>query len=164
VNCRFISSRLSAFVDRELEMWEYVRIESHLAKCARCREELEAIRLIKQRVASLPERTPPADLQERLWDLCRRLEREEGALLPWRSRLFRVPPARLTVLGAAVVASVAVAAAVLLFQFQNSPSQTAGLEAAKELPGITEADQALDQRRNPLSGIPVGYSPEFAGR
>ncbi len=163
MNCRFVSSRLSAYVDRELEMWEYARIEAHVKECASCREELEAIRFIKHRVASLPERTPPVDLQERLLKLCWGLGESPDAL-PWRSRLFRVSSPRLTALGAAVVASAAVATAVFLFQLQNSSPQPTGLEAVKEYPGITEVDQALDQRRNPLSGMPVSYSPEFAGR
>lgn len=162
MNCRFISSRLSAFIDRELDLFEYARVAEHVEKCLRCREELEEIRAIKRRIASLPECLPPADFQKRLLELCRI---GEGDVFPWRSGLFRAPSPRLTVFGAAVVASAAVAAAVLLFQLQNSsPRFPDDLEVVKGVPGITEADQALDQRRNPLSGMPVSYSPEFVSR
>jgi anti-sigma factor RsiW len=53
---------LSAYLDGELAPAERRAIEAHLAVCAACREELDALAQVKRLLGRLPEVEPPAGL------------------------------------------------------------------------------------------------------
>jgi anti-sigma factor RsiW len=51
---------LSALLDNELTADDAARLQAHLAECESCRAELERLGEVKQLLAALPEREPPA--------------------------------------------------------------------------------------------------------
>lgn len=53
---------LSAWLDGELGDAERHRIARHVAACASCASDLEALRIVRTQLRSLPERQPPAEL------------------------------------------------------------------------------------------------------
>lgn len=53
---------LSAFIDDDLTVDEKSRLESHLPVCEPCREELAALRQVRERLSSAPRRAMPPDL------------------------------------------------------------------------------------------------------
>ena len=56
------SSWLSALVDGALDAQERSRVEEHLKGCPLCREELAALRQLKDRLSAAPRRAMPPDL------------------------------------------------------------------------------------------------------
>jgi putative zinc finger protein len=61
-----LGERLTALVDGELEHDERDRAYAHLAGCAACRAEAEALRRLKSELRSLDEAVPSGDLLTRL--------------------------------------------------------------------------------------------------
>ncbi len=53
---------LSALIDGELAVSEKSRVESHLALCKECREEVESLRFMKSVLAAAPRRAMPPEL------------------------------------------------------------------------------------------------------
>lgn len=53
---------ISAFLDGALAAEERARADAHLAACAACRRELDALRHLKRVLSSAPRKTMPADL------------------------------------------------------------------------------------------------------
>lgn len=63
MNCTDVKNRLSELMDGNLPDDERTPVERHLAECAECRRELEAIRAVVHRAAALPTSlTPSRDL------------------------------------------------------------------------------------------------------
>ena len=58
MNCSRVTKLMSAYVDGELTGVEMLDIRAHLHDCTECREEYEAIRLIKQAFAGLRTMAP----------------------------------------------------------------------------------------------------------
>lgn len=54
MNCRYVQSRLSAYLDMELSGVEQQQIRSHLEQCIECSCELESLRLTKQILRQMP--------------------------------------------------------------------------------------------------------------
>ncbi|MFP3939697.1 MAG: anti-sigma factor family protein [Thermoanaerobaculia bacterium] len=124
---------LSAYLDGELAAPEERAVEAHLARCRRCRTELEGLRRVVERVQSLQRATPPPALAETVarrvaLETGRRglLDRLEGAL-----RRLPVEPATLLTFGVVV----ALAAIVSLF--------VAGLQESDRRPA-TRAEPGQD--------------------
>ncbi len=61
-----LGERLSAFIDGELSHQQRERVLAHLARCAPCRREATAMRLLKQRMHTLGEATADTALTDRL--------------------------------------------------------------------------------------------------
>ncbi|MFN4033883.1 MAG: anti-sigma factor family protein [Fimbriimonadales bacterium] len=58
MNCRYVQSRLSAYLDCELSGVEHQQIRSHLEQCIECSRDLETLRLIKQMLRQMPSVVP----------------------------------------------------------------------------------------------------------
>jgi anti-sigma factor RsiW len=92
-----LGERLTALVDGELEHDERDRAYAHLAACAACRAEAEALRRLKSELRSLDEAAPPSDFLARLSAMNgepRDLElepagRDRRSLLPGGTRPYR---------------------------------------------------------------------------
>ncbi|MER7127737.1 anti-sigma factor family protein [Streptosporangium saharense] len=78
-----LGERVSALVDGELNHHERDRALSHLAFCASCRAEVEAMRALKSRLRSLDGPAMPADLTMSLLRMA-----DPGDPLPPRERPF----------------------------------------------------------------------------
>ncbi|MBB2913511.1 anti-sigma factor RsiW [Streptosporangium becharense] len=81
-----LGERVSALVDGELNHHERDRALSHLAFCADCRAEVDAVRALKSRLRSLDGPAMPADLTMSLLRMA-----EPGGPLPPRERPFPAP-------------------------------------------------------------------------
>ena len=57
-----LKENLSAYLDEELDAPMSAAVERHLAECAECRADLEALRRIVRRAGSLDDRPPERDL------------------------------------------------------------------------------------------------------
>jgi anti-sigma factor RsiW len=64
-----LGHRLSALIDGELGHAQRERVLAHLAKCAECRQEAAALRMLKQRMHGLAEATANTALTDRLFAL-----------------------------------------------------------------------------------------------
>ncbi|MCS7208793.1 MAG: anti-sigma factor [Fimbriimonadales bacterium] len=54
MNCRYVQSRLSAYLDCELSGQEQQQIRSHLEQCIECSCEFESLRRTKQLLSQIP--------------------------------------------------------------------------------------------------------------
>ncbi len=54
MNCRYVQSRLSAYVDCELTGHEQIAIRAHLEQCMECSWEYETLRQTKTLLRQLP--------------------------------------------------------------------------------------------------------------
>ncbi len=54
MNCRYVQSRLSAYLDMELSGAEQQQIRSHLEQCIECSWEYESLRRTKQLLRQMP--------------------------------------------------------------------------------------------------------------
>lgn len=54
MNCRYVQSRLSAYLDVELSGVEQQLIRSHLEQCMECSDEFESLRRTKQLLRQMP--------------------------------------------------------------------------------------------------------------
>ncbi|HEX3751366.1 MAG TPA: zf-HC2 domain-containing protein [Streptosporangiaceae bacterium] len=80
-----LGNRLSALIDGELNAAERERVHAHLAGCAECRAEANALRALKKRMRGLGE-VPPGDrLTQRLIGIA-----EPGAPVPPRRQARRM--------------------------------------------------------------------------
>lgn len=68
MNCRRVSSLLSAYLDAELTGHEMLEIRAHLDACAACRGEHEALGETKRLLSSLALRTPRVEFETLLHD------------------------------------------------------------------------------------------------
>jgi len=66
LNCRKVSSLLSAYIDRELTGEEMLDIRGHLGTCSVCRAEQESLVQTKRLLSSLALQTPRAELEQLL--------------------------------------------------------------------------------------------------
>lgn len=110
---------LAGYVERSLDPDERARVESHLATCDRCREEVELASEAHGALTSLPELEPPAGIPLAV----RREMRREPRRAP--SRLPRI---------AGIAAAAAVLAAGAIFVFSKIDLGPQG-EAATEAGG-----------------------------
>lgn len=101
MTCQELDDRLDGWADRTLPEEQKLEVESHLAECARCREEERQLRQLLTHAAALPRSvSPPRDL----WpEISRKIER--GRAWSWPRGSWQ--PA-LAVAAAVVVAVVAV--------------------------------------------------------
>lgn len=71
MNCRRISSLLSAYIDGELSGVEMLAVREHLSNCITCREDYESLRDTKQKLARMTAVPPRDDLAGKI---CARLD------------------------------------------------------------------------------------------
>ncbi len=63
MNCRYVQSRLSAYVDMELSGHDQQQIRAHLEQCLECSCEYERLRKVKLLLRQLPSVSPTRDAQ-----------------------------------------------------------------------------------------------------
>jgi anti-sigma factor RsiW len=149
MNCRLVQSRISAFVDRELDQAETKAIQAHLDQCAGCAAVLADSLRTKRLLGALPASRPKGDFEDRLITAVRQEATKVRLQQPgWL-------PIRFGWVTAAVAAAAAVAA-VVMFRPTGSPESGSVAASASDLPDGMERDQFYYQANNPLSnGIPV---------
>jgi anti-sigma factor RsiW len=78
-----VGARSAELVDGEAGDTDRERALAHLAVCGECRREVDALRRIKTRIATLPNPEPPSDLKRRLKNI-----EAAGPPVPPRSRIM----------------------------------------------------------------------------
>ncbi len=124
--------RLSDYLDGELGAAERAELESHVDGCARCRQELGALRSTVGLLRSLPEPEPPASL---VADVMARLAKQSPA------RAARAPSG-----GTLAITALAagLAAAALLVDLPQAPQPVPS--AAPEGPALRRASRPAAER------------------
>ena len=78
---KYVYERLPAYLDRQLSDRECVRVESHLASCAECRQELESLRWTQNLLRQVPTVPVPRPFYVREADVApQRPARRRGTL------------------------------------------------------------------------------------
>jgi anti-sigma factor RsiW len=111
---------LSSYLDGQLDAGQKSRIDSHLADCSGCREELESLRYTKRLLASAPRRAMPPELISAIE------ERLDGASLP--RHLWHVLQAPRVFVPAGALAALALFASLWFGVRRDSPEQYIPLE------------------------------------
>lgn len=159
--CRRLAVAVETFVDGELLPSQVVEVESHLAECGACREEVALTRAMR---ATMRARTPsaPASLRDRLKKrIEEERERPSAPAAPSASTPLPVAvtqPARVTPLrapqpprrsrAAYLVPFAAVAAAATFVALREAPTNTAKVETRPTLvnsAGVMPLDGILDE-------------------
>ncbi len=160
-----LNDLLSSYVDDDVSALERMRVESHVAQCEQCRADLEGLRRVVRRAATLDDRPPLRDL----WaGIAERIgEADTSNVVPFAPRrrrfAFTVPQ-----LAAAAAVLVALSAGGVTLLMRTTPLATstaatdqsgtvipvnaspeAQISAGYEAP-IRELQQALQQRRGQL--------------
>lgn len=139
------TSRLSEYLDEELDRAERSACDAHLVSCAACRSTLQALRQVVARAQALTDERPPADL----WPgIEAGLERRTVARLRKVLR-FRLPFTLPQAAAAGILLAVVSAAVVWLVQprpqiARPEPAQ-AGSEAVTAVVGANFADESYDR-------------------
>jgi hypothetical protein len=75
LKCRQAQQLLSAYLDGELAAAQAAALETHLAACSACRQELEALRALSESLGEILRRVePPADLLDRIMARVREIQ------------------------------------------------------------------------------------------
>jgi len=138
---RWVSRRLSAYLDGELAGRAAQWMARHVARCAACAEALEGLRRAQAALRAAPRSAPPAEAWDRLRERMAAPARADGLPAP-RRRLLRhrwVPAAAglLMALGAAIYLA-------------YDPGQPAPQGDAAAVAALTAAD-LVQQESVPLS-------------
>jgi len=112
--------------------------EEHLACCAACRGELEALRRLRSELRELPELDPPAELWSRI---------EARLAVGGRARRLRLGRPRLMAMQAAAMAAMFVIGLGLGRMFWPGDQQGAGRQLVTEGPTATSLADAMAEVR-----------------
>lgn len=66
LGCKYVSARLSAYVDGELSGNEMLSVQRHVQRCSACAKEIEEMRAAKRQLGAFPDVPIPAGLEDRL--------------------------------------------------------------------------------------------------
>jgi anti-sigma factor (TIGR02949 family) len=142
--CEKVIEQLSAYLDGQLTAAEMEAVRAHVAGCARCRGELEALDRTARAVADLPRLQAPSDLRDQVMAKLDRVAPAEERPARWRMYW-----------GAAA----AVALAVVIMLLTSPATQRAGKPAtprraepeqvAQVNPGASAGSNAADQKSLP---------------
>lgn len=118
---------LAGYVERSLDPDEHARVESHLATCDRCREEVELATEARGALASLPDLEPPAGIPLAVRREARREPRRASSRLP-------------RIAGIAAAAAVLAAGAIFVFnRIDLGTQERATLESGERPEAVGEA-------------------------
>jgi anti-sigma factor RsiW len=151
MTCGYVSSKLSAYVDGEVNGHEMLSIREHLQRCSTCSKELESLRTIKRLISGLPMMDPDDELLDRLKA---RVASETPAKEP--ALVLRRP----LIWAPALVAGV-VSALMLIYRGSSSSTEVQGGRARdldrvviESSPRISATfDEAMQATADPL-GVP----------
>lgn len=83
-SCEEIRELMSGYLDNELDADQTARLETHLAQCPSCRDELEDMTLVVTAASTLTVDQPPEDVwDDFLGNVYARMERRLGWTLFW---------------------------------------------------------------------------------
>jgi anti-sigma factor (TIGR02949 family) len=136
--CEEVIEQLSAYRDGQLTAAEMDAVRSHIAACARCRAESDALDQTIRAVADLPRLRAPADLRDRVMaNLGAADPRSPASVEPGRTAPVESSPARWRAYwGAAAAIAVAVVIMLLTTPATHPPSlPVAVVPAEKNIPG-----------------------------
>ncbi len=156
MNCKNIQSRLSAYVDRELDKSEMLEIRTHLHSCEDCQAEEFGYRTLKQFLEGAAPVEPPAGFEDRLIQ----------NVLGGSCRDAAAPSRKPAYMFAAVAAAAAMIATLLILpatrtpvRMHNEAATTSSNDYALEI----NRDQLYEASSDPLSGGHLA-SPAVYGR
>ncbi len=158
MNCKFVESRLAAYIDGELDGAEMLRVRSHVSECDSCEREIAELRLVKTMIGSLPNTRPDPEFESRLLTA---VHADDTRTV----RVNGVFSLRLGWGGLTVAAAASVLAVIVVGINRDRSEQVAGVP----LPPISrdgfESDQIYFQSNSPLSsGVTVSYDGAASNR
>lgn len=147
MNCKRASLLLDSLLDGELSNEEVLTVRMHLSKCISCRQEFQALKLLKAELKKLNTAAPDSKFEDRLLAF---VESESRRRPKMARKRFRIAACAAVLAGMMAVASLQVAAT-------NRAQQARVDQLRMEL----ERDQAAQRIENPLSGgtfiMPANY-------
>lgn len=161
-----LNELLSSYVDDDVTALERMRVESHLAQCEQCRADVEGLRRVVRRAATLDDRPPQRDLWAGIKERIGEADASDVVPLAPRRRRFAFTVPQLAA-AAAVIVAVSAGGANLLMRANTVASTAASttdqrvtvipvnatpevqISAGYDLP-IRELQQTLAQRRGQL--------------
>ena len=163
--CQDIQAELSAYVDGELSSALRAEIETHLASCPRCQQELSELRTLAVGMAALPKLQPPPRFLANVRRKIARGDRPEP--MTWQDYLFRPFWLKVPLEMAALIAVV-----VLVMRFEQqpvpvmvaengAPVEMAKAENAESARNETSLEQKLVAGEAQISALPAN-KPEPA--
>lgn len=166
MNCKLASTKLSAYIDRELGTDEMMQIRQHLASCSACASEAKALESLKFALNRTASVEVPEGLEERLFARLRMepIGTDEPAVAP-AAKPWRLVGAM------AVAASIGLFATLLVLRLNAGPSpsrpkldQFSARMSSDALPVGMEIgrEQMLQSSTDPFAG-PVGGLPAVYG-
>jgi hypothetical protein len=144
MNCKKVRKYLNDHVDGLLSEGLKESVDAHLQHCPGCREELEALRALRQRVRDLQRVSPPPDF---LGKVHRRLEREGGEPSRKQPRA-RFLPVRIPV----GIAALATAVIALVFVLNIMKSRIEDRPESAEQTAFREQTPLAEEGRVPPEG------------
>ena len=140
MDCKKVIKQLSAYLDGQMTAAKREAVRSHLAGCARCRGELEALDRAAYAVADLPRLQAPSDLREKV------MANLEGAA-PEEAR----PPRWRMYWGAA--AAIAFAIAIMYLTRPATAPRRTGPEAVAPAVTVAPGRQVAEVEKNESAGM-----------
>ncbi len=128
MNCRYVQSRMSCYIDGELTGREMLLVRNHLSRCAGCDHELEQIVQTKQLLGSLGVPRVPIGFEDRLVSAV--LGAKETPTVPLWNRLVRFAKGDLFSWAVGAVGVVAVIAIYITPERQDLFTQGQGTSSA----------------------------------
>lgn len=151
MNCRFVQSHLSAYVDAELTGAHQMVVRRHLQDCLDCRSEYEQLRKIKLVLAALSPVVPGSGAQTRC------LQRALS------SSIAPTAPAIRIVWPETFWGKVAMAAAVAFLVFALAPRESRTMSAgAQPSTGYSGATQVWPNQPSSWGANPMPFSNPHA--
>jgi len=149
MSCEELSEELSAYLDGELSSQQRSRLEAHLQRCTRCREELGSLRAVSRLVASLPAVEPSEAFVQAL-------SRKISARRP-RRWLRPIPTFAGDLVPALAVAALLLVAVTVTFVIPalTSPGREAERYQAAPKPSAELADEIAASYEAPAGGPPT---------
>lgn len=147
MNCNYVQSRLSVYLDGEIAGSDSLKIREHLLNCEECRTELEQLKTVSQLLSSLdPVPEPSEKMLEEI--LVSAAPSSRAVKIPW------------TGLAACALLFTAVAYSV----FYRAPQQEAVKERHEAIERAITRDQLQDSGTDSFSGASfvhtTSYRPE----
>lgn len=138
---------LSAYLDGELAAPQQRSVEAHLARCPRCRTELDRLRRVVERVQSLQRATPPPALGETVARRVALETRRRGLLERLEGALRRLPVEPATLLTFGVVVALAAIVSLFIAGLQESDRRPAtGAEPGQDYSGLEVVTVVVEGR------------------
>ncbi|AIE84943.1 anti-sigma factor family protein [Fimbriimonas ginsengisoli] len=165
MNCKSVQNQLSAYLDREVAGDEMLAIRAHLHDCDECRDEAEALKMLKRMLTESPVPEPSADFADRL---C-------AAVLSSRTSMDVEKRDNRITLRASLITFSSVAAFSMALTFAaltnsrpgSSPTavpMSVDTASSHDLAFQVQRDQMWATGLDSTSGVPVISSPSHARR